>query len=153
MKIRAATVSDSAEWLRMRRALWPDPGGGHGAEIAAYFSAAEPMTRVLIAEAPDGAVCGFLEAGTRPYAEGCVTSPVAYVEGWWVDPGHRRQGVGAGLMAAAESWAASKGLTELASDAELSNKLSRRAHRSLGFDEIEKQVCFRKSLKVRSRHA
>ena len=34
----------------------------------------------------------------------------------------------------------------MASDAELHNAVSLEAHRALGFDEVERQVCFRKPL-------
>lgn len=39
------------------------------------------------------------------------------------------------------------GYREIASDAELENTASRSAHRALGYEEIERVVCFRKSLR------
>lgn len=74
------------------------------------------------------------------------THPVAYLEGWYVDPDVRRSGLGRRLLHAAERWAGANGFTEMASDAELHNAVSLRAHRALGFDEVERQVCFRKPL-------
>ncbi len=47
---------------------------------------------VFIAERPDGSVCGYVEVGSRLYADGCRSSPVGYIEGWYVDPGVRREG-------------------------------------------------------------
>ena len=76
------------ELLRMRTALWPDSTAD---EVDALVARAdEPGYRVLMARADDGRMVGFAEVGTRPFAEGCRTSPVAYLEGIWVEPGARR---------------------------------------------------------------
>jgi aminoglycoside 6'-N-acetyltransferase I len=63
-----------------------------------------------------------------------------------VDPDMRRKGVGAALVRAAEAWAREKGLREFASDTELANTASQRAHVALGFTEVERLVAFRKVL-------
>jgi GNAT superfamily N-acetyltransferase len=72
---------------------------------------------VFVAERDDGSVCGFVEAGTRPYVDGCDSSPVGYIEAWYVDPDSRRAGVGRALLNAAEGWAIDRGYTEMGSDA------------------------------------
>lgn len=61
-------------------------------------------------------------------------------------PGHRRKGVGAALVAAAERWAQSRGCIEMASDTRLENIVSMQAHARLGYREIERQICFLKRL-------
>jgi aminoglycoside 6'-N-acetyltransferase I len=71
---------------------------------------------------------------------------VGYLEGWYVVPEVRRQGIGAQLMAAAEDWARGQGCTEIASDALIDNENSHRAHRALGFEETGRVVNFRKPL-------
>ena len=100
----------------------------------------------FIAETENGELCGFLEAGTRPYAEGCRSSPVGYIEGWWVDSNHRNQGVGSQLVSAAEDWARDLGLTEMASDADIANDVSQLAHKALGYNETDRLICFMKKL-------
>src|SRR5262249_44408301 len=67
--------------------------------------AAEPEA-VLIARGPEGEPVGFAELSVRPFAEGCRTSPVAYLEGWYVAPGARRKGVGRRLARAPRACAA-----------------------------------------------
>ena len=89
---------------------------------------------------------GFAKNGTRAYAEGCETSPVAFLEGWYVIPKPQGTGVGRALVAAAEGWARSKGLRELGSDTELHNEVAINAHKALGFEETERIVCFLKRL-------
>jgi aminoglycoside 6'-N-acetyltransferase I len=91
-----------------------------------------------------GGLCGFAEVSTRPYADGCRTSPVAFLEGWYVDPDFRGQGVGRALVGAVEAWARERGLQELASDALLDNEVSQKAHERLGFVEVERAVRYRK---------
>lgn len=104
----------------------------------------EPQA-VIVAER-EGEILGFAELSLRTYAEGCGSSPVGYLEGWYVVPEARRQGVGRALVRAAELWAKEQGCTEFASDTELENTVSADAHRALGFDEVEIVRCFRKAL-------
>lgn len=60
---------------------------------------------------------------------------------------HSRRGPGArALVAAAEAWARSRGCREMASDAEITNELSHRAHGALGYQETGRLVVFRKDL-------
>jgi len=122
-------------------------------EIAAFLSgdltgwlAGLHAVAVFVAARPGGGLCGFLEASVRPLVDGCPTRPVGYVEGWYVDPDVRRQGVGRSLVSAAEAWASSQGCREMASDALLSNAISIAAHNAVGFTEELPAVRFRKWL-------
>jgi aminoglycoside 6'-N-acetyltransferase I len=145
--IRPVEPGDAVVWERMRTALWPDDSGSHAAEIARFFSAGRrnPL-EVLLACSGAGAPLGFVELSIRPYAEGCDTDRVAFVEGWYVEPAYRSRGVGAALMRAAEEWGRASTCTELASDTQLWNESSIAAHKALGFEEVERLVAFRKSL-------
>lgn len=132
----------------MRSRLYSDLDPG---EIDDWFEAAQSGTHlvgvaVLVADRGGGSLAGFVEIGSRTYAEGCLSSPVAFLEGWYVDPDVRRSGVGRRLVEAAENWARAHGYAEMASDTELENQISLRAHLSLGYEEVERQICFRKRL-------
>lgn len=144
--LRAREPQDDAEWLRMRLALWPEGSAAeHRRGMEEWL--ARPDTITLVAEREDGArLAGFAEVGTRPYADGCESSPVAFLEGWFVDEDVRRQGVGMSLVREAEAWALARGLSEFASDALLENDVSHRAHLALGFEEVERAVRYRKAL-------
>jgi aminoglycoside 6'-N-acetyltransferase I len=100
---------------------------------------------VFVCERPDGKLAGFLELSVRNYAEECAGA-TPYVESWYVDEDVRHQGIGRALMQAAEGWARENGYPEMASDAGLKNDLSHRAHKAVGFTEVERIVVFRKSL-------
>ena len=131
----------------MREALWPSEPGEHAAEIEAFFGGdrREPA-EALLAVDDSGRAVGFAEISIRQYAEGCSTDRVAYLEGWFVEEDQRRKGVGAALVAAVEEWGRAQGCAELASDTEIHNAGSAAAHRALGFSEVERIVCFRKTL-------
>jgi aminoglycoside 6'-N-acetyltransferase I len=132
----------------MRQALWPDPEDKwHGFEIEEFFAGRlkNPLA-VLIALDDAGSAIGFAELNIRPYAEDCLTDNVAYLEGWYVDPHARRQGVGRALIDAAEAWGRAQGCTEFGSDALLDNDVSAAAHKALGFQETVQIRCFRKNL-------
>ena len=129
----------------MRALLWPGCSV-HDHRIDADKILKNTEEILYVADRGDAALAGFIEARLRPYADGCDTSPVGFVEGWFVDADVRRRGVGANLISAAETWAISRGCLEIASDTELHNEVSRAAHARLGFDEVEQVVRFRKRL-------
>jgi len=129
----------------MRHALWPDESSSHEGETGVYIETHAEIPIVFVAEA-DGHLVGFLELGRRPYAEGCESSPVPFIEGWDVDPDCHRRGIGRALVDAAESSARVGGYTEIASDVLIDNQTSISAHKSLGYQEVERLVCFRKAL-------
>ncbi|HEU0012274.1 MAG TPA: aminoglycoside 6'-N-acetyltransferase [Longimicrobium sp.] len=147
VRIAHAAPEDAADWARMREALLPGEPDEHPREIAAYF-AGDPHgpAAVLVARDAAGDAVGFAEVGVRAYAEGCYSGRVAYLEAWYVEPRARRGGVGGALVRACCEWARAQGFTEFASDALLENTLSQAAHRALGFEEVERIVCFRKDL-------
>ena len=102
--------------------------------------------RTFVAE-EDGLLIGFLELDQRKYAPGCRSSPVPFIEGWYVEPAARRRGIGRALAEAAEAWSRAAGFDEMASDAEIQNRDSHAAHAALGYEEIERIVCFRRALR------
>ncbi|MEX2154485.1 MAG: GNAT family N-acetyltransferase [Gemmatimonadaceae bacterium] len=141
MKVRRYEPADRREYQRMRQALWPD---STDADNDSWFARDDAATFIALRDV--GSVCGFVEVGSRPYAEGCETSPVGYIEGWWVDPDMRKQGTGRALLRAAEDWARSMGYKEMGSDALIDNHDSHGAHGRCGYLEVERIVTFRKPL-------
>ncbi|MEO8629344.1 MAG: aminoglycoside 6'-N-acetyltransferase [Betaproteobacteria bacterium] len=134
-------------WLHLRAALWPDDSETeHLAEMTGFLTQPERFVQ-FVAYAKRCEPVGFVEASVRnDYVNGTSSSLVAFVEGLYVVPAHRRRGVARSLIAAASAWALSRGYLELASDAELQNDVRRSVHRSLGFAETERVVYFRKAL-------
>jgi aminoglycoside 6'-N-acetyltransferase I len=146
MITRNIKPEDSEEWLSMRIALWPEPDlKQHRKEMAMMLSNADRYA-VFVCEDHQGVLVGFAEVSLREWAEGCLSSPVGYLEGWYVVQHFRGQNVGKALLFASEDWARSRGCTEMASDTDIGNEASEAAHLRLGFEVVGKVVAFRKDL-------
>jgi aminoglycoside 6'-N-acetyltransferase I len=144
--IRQLRETDLPEWFRLRNLLWDELSEAeHKAEMLDIYEHNDSQL-VLVAENERGRLVGFLEASIRPFVEDCHTDHVGYLEGWFVEPGFRRSGIGRDLVRAAERWARKKGCTEMASDAEIGNDLSLAAHLKLGYEETSRLVHLRKEL-------
>ncbi|MBL8977576.1 MAG: GNAT family N-acetyltransferase [Gemmatimonadetes bacterium] len=146
MIIRPFQPADEAEWRELRHALWPDTTSGDHAEDLAEYLGHPDSHLILVAALPSGGLTGFAEVRLRSHVDGCRTSPVGFLEGWYVVAAYRRQGVGGALVRAAEAWARGRGCREMASDTWVDNTGSRAAHQALGFEEGSAVVTFRKSL-------
>lgn len=132
----------------MRAQLWPHADAAELAREARDFSsgAGVPTIDVVFIADDDDRQIGFLELSLREFSDGCDSMPVPYVEGWYVEPTARKHGVGKALMRAAEAWSRERGFTELASDTEVGNETSLRAHKRCGFEETERLIKLRKEL-------
>jgi aminoglycoside 6'-N-acetyltransferase I len=143
--IRRATYEDKSDWLRMRQGLWPEAPIEY-LNFDLDDRLADPDYAVFIAWREDSGPVAFIEAGLRDYGEGCETSPVGYIEAWYVDEHIRGQKLGRELVNVAEGWAREKGCAEMASDTWLENEASISAHLKLGYWEAERLVHFVKRL-------
>jgi len=144
--VRPVRAADGDQWRCMREALWPEGVANHASEIQEFFADPSSARNTVLVAEYDGVLVGFVELSLRAYAEGCETSPVAYLEGWFVSNDVRGAGIGRALLRAAEEWARAQGCSEFASDAEADNVASAEAHRACGFDDAGLIRCFRKRL-------
>ena len=144
-QVRVYADTDWWEWLRLSCLLFPEVSADNLAVGMGEFRV-RTDAEVFVIERSNGSVAGFVEVGSRLYADGCESSPVGYIEAWYVDPDVRRLGYGRALLNAAEEWARQKGYTEMASDAQLDNLVSHAAHHRAGYEEVDRIVQFRKSL-------
>ena len=120
--IRQMRPSDATTWSALRAALWPeDAEPEHREEIERYLRGDFPRGPwvALVAEDATARTLGFAEVSLRPFAEGCRSSRVGYLEGWYVVPEARSQS---------------------------ENHVSAAAHRALGFADVGLVRCFRKDL-------
>lgn len=142
--IRRITAEDRGEWFNMRKGIWPEaPDEFLKFDMETILASDRDVVFMAFVE---GHPAGMIEARLRDYGEGCETSPVGYIEGWFVYPDQRGRGVAGMLAAAAEDWARGQGCTEMASDTWLDNEVSIRAHVKQGYQEVERLVHFVKRL-------
>ena len=142
--VRKAGKKDLPRWAEMRNKLWPESTGEeHLKEIRSWLKHKTFQAWMAFF---DGKAAGFAEASIRPFANGCDSRPVAFLEGIWIDKQFQRHGIGRELLATVEKWAKKKGIKELGSDTDIDNKDSQMFHLKMGFEEMERVVYFRKKL-------
>lgn len=138
------TAADKSEWFKMRKGVWPEvPDDYLDFDMDEILESEHDSVFIAFAEARPA---GMIEARLRDYAEACESSPVGYIEGWFVHADFRGKGVADALVHAAENWAREKGCTEMASDTWLDNEVGIRAHIKMGYYEVERLVHFVKQL-------
>lgn len=154
MKITPQTQSTRPAWLQMRAALFHDEDPKLLEEEVTQITKSntlksQPFQCLLAFDDANPSrpiPIGFIELTIRSSAEECMTSPVIYIEGWYVDPAYQSKGIGKALMHAAFQWGRDQGCQEAASDARPDNQLSINAHHALGFKDAGIIHCFKTSI-------
>lgn len=142
-RVVEAGEGDFGDLTRMRLA-WSAEQGLHASDDAALEDFTDRMQRwwdqqsghrrAWVARTGEGAAVGMANAAVfeRMPRPGVPTSRWAYVANVWVDPAHRRRGLGGLLMASLVGWARAEGMVRVVlSPSEVSVPL----YRSFGFRE------------------
>ena len=115
--VRNVTPADAPVWEAMRRDLWPNGAEDHAPEIATFFAGTlEEPSAAMVAENVAGVVVGFVELSIRTDVAGLEGKRTGYVEGLYVRPDARGQGVARKLLQASRNWARQQKCTAVASD-------------------------------------
>ena len=135
-----------AQWAALRQLLWPHhDASAHLQDGIDMLANARQSAFLALDE--HGQAVGFADAALRlDYVNGCESSPVVYLEGIYVQPQQRRQGVARALISHVERWGIEHGCHELASDTAIENLASQQMHQQLGLSETERVVFFKKAL-------
>lgn len=143
--IRKACKEDSLVLAKMARKIWDNDSVE---ELKKEFEEfADDPNIVSFIKYEDGNPIAFANLSIRyDYVEGCETTPVAYLEGIFVDEKYRNRGYGRDLLIACENWAKDRDIKEFASDCELTNTDSFAFHKAIGFEETNRIICFKKDL-------
>ena len=147
IRVESPAPADERDWSVLRHELWPEASIQEHRREVTQLSKDPVRHAAFLCRGDSGGAIGFAEASLRTdYVNGCGPGPVAFLEGIYVRPEHRRQGAARRLCAAVEKWALEQGRGELASDVEWQNRIGQAVHQELGFTETERVVFYRKQL-------
>lgn len=145
VQLRVVTPELFPQWKRMRNSLYSGlDDAQHEREMATIQTSDDQ--RCFVAVSGDDRLLGFIEASLRNIVDGCDGGPVGYIEGLFVTPARRRQGIGKSLIARALDWFRETGCTDMATDSELDDAEAQAYWKRIGFEETWRIVQFRKPL-------
>jgi aminoglycoside 6'-N-acetyltransferase I len=125
--------------------LWPECDYDEELQNCSEMIDSDKQTAIL-AKAQDEYI-RFIQLSLRTdYVEGMTTSPIVYIEGLYVKPQYRKKGIAKALVESGKKWGRENGCREIASDAEIDNEESIEFHKRMGFEEVNRIVCFRKDM-------
>ena len=88
----------------------------------------------------------FAEASVRHHVIGIESSPVGFLEGIYVDPQQRKNGIAERLISEVERWSKSRGCLVLGSDTDIENRESQAFHDALGFVARERVIIYERAM-------
>jgi aminoglycoside 6'-N-acetyltransferase I len=145
MTIEIFSADNVKQLTALALELWTD--GSFEEELTYYQSILDAENEVCYLAKVEGVYVGFIHVSLRAeYVEGADDLPVAYIEGLYVKPSYQKQCIAQNLVGLAEAWGRKKGCKQVASDTELSNVHSIDFHKKMGFEEVNRVVCFVKGL-------
>ena len=144
-------TSHVEEWIALRVNLYGDMAETvNRNEIDGLLSKSSlnPQKALVLGWSIKGHLEGLLEMDIRTdYVPGSnFGSAVGYLEGIYVTPTLRRQGIATKLFSEAEQWCKDNGISQIGSDAVIGNEIGLKVHAKLGFSEVERSVHFIKSV-------
>ena len=149
MKLIAISHHDLPHWRQFRNAIYP--------LLSDEFNT-EEMRNILLSdlwhcwfiENADGERIGLVELSLRNIVDGCLSSPVPYLEGLYLTEATRGKGFGTEVIDIIKTWCVQQGYTELATDAELTNVRAQHFYEKIGFEKVDRIVEYR--LEVKKTH-
>lgn len=145
MKLVSITEREVDRWRAMRVELYGQlEPGFHDAEMPNILHRDDWYCWLVIAE--DGSTIGMVELSLRNVVDGCLSSPVPYIEGLFIEAKQRNRGLGRQLMQILFDWCCEQGYTELALNTEAVNTAAQRFYDSLGFQQNDSVIEYRMTL-------
>ena len=140
-------AADLPECLAMACDLWPNE---QKEDLEKHFRdilASESWKTILCRNDNQEAIAFINLSIRQDYVEGKNSEkPVGYIEGIYVKPMYRKQGIARELARLGEEWSRERGSEEYASDTEMENLESQKFHRHIGFTGEQAIVHFIKKL-------
>lgn len=137
--IEKVTADNLKEFNNLLSILWK------GATLQDCLKDAQQTAQFMFKE--NNKYVGLITCSIKTdYVEGCKSNKVGYIEGIYVLPAYRRKKVATKLIEHFEKWAKEIGVTELASDCELSNEISKQFHEKNGYKVVKTLIHFKKEI-------
>ena len=155
MKLSPIQPSQFALWQQMRQDLYQtlsDEFSHKEMDIIyasehwfCYFLVAADQTADIKQNTlpTETSIIGLVELSSRNVVDNCLTSPVAYLEGFYLREAFRGKGLGRKAMQLIFSWCKENAFQELATDTELTNAKAQKFYKNNGFQETERIVEYR----------
>ena len=141
MKLTPIERNQFSRWKQFRKDVYDSLSDEfHEIEMEKIFKSIDWSCYFLTDE--DNQIIGLVELSSRNVVDGCLSSPVAYIEGLYIKEKHRGKGAGKETMNAIHHWCKQKGFTELAADTELTNLNAQKYFNAIGFKETYRVVEF-----------
>ncbi|MEY8462591.1 GNAT family N-acetyltransferase [Streptococcus merionis] len=135
MTIRPVTEDTVSAWAQLAARVWHS----NSETLRQAFLAGQFPYEFLYWQGEDAV--GVISLSLRQdYVEGSHNRPTAFLEGIYVLPNYRKQGLASAMVDYAKAWACQQGVQQLASNCELANEVSQAFHQSLGFQEVSRTV-------------
>lgn len=145
MTIEAISADNIRQLATLMLELWPDTSLEE--EFNNCKALLDSKNEICYLAQTASTYIGFIQVAIRSdYVEGSSFSPVAYIEGIYVQDKYRHLGIGKQLIQKAMDWGIQKGCRQIASDTEADNIASIEFHKTAGFTEANRLVCFIKDL-------
>ena len=142
MRLIPIKNDDFPKWKQMRAALYGSLGDEyHEIEMQQIHKSDDWYCYFLVDESSH--VLGLIELSSRNIVDGCLSSPVAYLEGLYLHPEYRGKGIGKEAVKIIFNWCKAEGFSELATDTELTNTRAQNLYKAVGFQETDRVVEFR----------
>ncbi len=146
MKLVPVSKDDFVLWSQFRSAIYPIISRDYDLKEMEIVFGSE-LWNCWFVEREDGEFIGLVELSLRNIVDGCLSSPVPYIEGLYLIVTERGKGRGAEVIEMVKAWCNARGYSELATDAELTNTRAQVFYEKLGFEQVDRVVEYRLGLK------
>ena len=142
MKLISIEKSQFSEWKAFRRQIYSVLDEQYDSqEMEQIYSSDDWFCFFIGNENED--IVGLVELSSRNIVDNCLSSPVAYLEGLYIDEDYRNQGLGEKTLELILDWCHKNGFQELATDTEIDNDRAQKFYKNFGFKETDRVVEFR----------
>lgn len=142
MSIRTATRDDAARLAQLSGVLgYPVAPDAMARRLGRVLARVTDV--IYVAEEPPAGIIGWIHGAERDTLESDLRCEIL---GLVVDAASRTRGVGRGLVAAVERWAAARGLEEMAVRSNVTRTESHPFYERLGYTRVKTSHIYRKGL-------